>query len=251
MSAILKHRAERSIFFVILISIVFWYIGGNESTAFSATPCQLNNAPYKPIEASPAALQAINVITAAMGITNDFKVIGGKFMERTPIAAAFICKNKRYIIYDVEKYIWFGAGITDWRTFGILIHEIGHHAGNHMAIDNKPQKSQELEADYLSGYISGRLGATLEEAYSFTDLLSNKGSETHPPKERRREEAIKGWKDVQQQKQWERTLCYQAEWSGASFSLNGKQCRIVNLCRKGEIVPRVACQSSVTKWIIQ
>jgi len=237
--------------FFILVSIAFWYIGGGEQAAMSSTPCQLYNAPYEPVEASPEALLAIHTITAAMGITNDFEVIGGKFIERTPVAAAFVCRNKRYIVYDIEKYNWFGDGATEWRTFGILIHEIGHHVGNHMAIDNKPQKSQELEADYLSGYISGRLGATLEEAYSFTDLVSSNGSDTHPPKERRREEAIKGWKNVQRQKQWERTQCFQAEWSGASFSLNDKQCRIVNLCSKGMIAPRVACQSSDTKWIIQ
>jgi len=221
--------------------------GASDTTDY----CQSKDMPFEAVEASPAALQTINRIAVTMGIKNDFKVIGGKFLKRTPIAAAFICGNVRHVIYDVEKYNWFDENVTDWQTLGVLTHELGHHAGNHMMVDNKPQKLQELEADYLAGFTTARLGATLKEAYSFTNILSEKGSKSHPPRADRRAIAIKGWKDAQEQQSWERKQCVRDDWSGESFPLYGDMCRVVNFCSGGKIAPRVACHKEGETWVIQ
>ena len=52
-------------------------------------------------------------------------------------------------------------------------------------------------------------------------------------------------------KAWERQQCVGDEWSGESFPLYGQQCRIVNFCSGGKIVPRVACHKKGKTWVIQ
>ncbi len=215
------------------------------------TRCPFRQMPYKAVAPSPAALKAIKTITATLGLANDFEVIAGKFKRRTPLAAAFICQGKRYVIYDTDRFHWLKNGPMDWRALGVLVHEIGHHANNHIFVDNKPQRSQELEADYLAGFVAGRLGASLDQAVRFTDMLSMAGSDTHPPRNRRRDEAARGWREATERRQWEQKRCQKAEWFGVAVKIRGKHCRALSLCRDGKKEPHLACRSHSGKWVLQ
>lgn len=239
------------VMFFIITGAVYMNVNSDQDTPSNTDTCLLKGMPYEAVEPSLAALKAINRITLTMGIHDDFKVIGGKFLKTSPIAAAFICKGVRHIIYDVEKYNWFETGKTDWSSLGTLAHEIGHHVGSHLFVRNQTSHERELQADYLAAFALGRLGATLKEALSTNRDLSENGSSTHPPKAKRDQEVMQGWLDADAQKAWERQQCVRDDWSGESFPLYGQQCRVVNFCSGGKVAPRIACHKTDNRWVIQ
>ena len=80
-------------------------------------------------------------------------------------AYATIIRGQRYIVYDnhflenLDQY----AG-TKWASISVLAHEVGHHYHNHMVSGTGSTLPKELEADYFSGYVMAKMGASLEEA---------------------------------------------------------------------------------------
>jgi len=240
------------VFFIILI-LIYFNMDGGTSTPTTTGTCQLKDMPYEAVEPSPAALKAISRITNSIGVKNDFKVIGGKFLKSSPIAAAFICNGVRHIIYDAEKYNWFEktGKKTDMSTYGTLAHEIAHHAGSHLFVRNQTSHERELQADYLAGFALGRIGATLKESLSTNRDLSEGGSASHPPKANRDQAVTDGWLDARREVAWERKQCVRDDWSGEIFPLYGEKCRVVNFCSGGKIAPRVACHKEGKTWVIQ
>ncbi|MEP3245465.1 MAG: hypothetical protein ABJN40_01580 [Sneathiella sp.] len=237
---------------VLLFSLnSFWALDALAQQINLPVRCQFMRMPYKAVTPSPAVLQTIKTITATIGLTNDFEIIAGEFKRRTPLAAAFLCQGKRYVIYDKDRFHWLKSGPMDWRVFRVLVHEIGHHVNSHIFVDNKPQRRQELEADYLAGFVAGRLGASLDQAVRFTDMLSMAGSDTHPPKNKRRDEAARGWREATERKQWEQDRCQKTEWFGSTVKIRGKHCRALSLCRDGKKEPHMACRSHSGKWVLQ
>jgi tetratricopeptide (TPR) repeat protein len=71
---------------------------------------------------------------------------------------------------------------TDWAALSILAHEVGHHLNGHALIQGGSRPDFELEADKFSGFILGKLGATLDEAQAaMKEVQTVEGSLTHPP----------------------------------------------------------------------
>jgi hypothetical protein len=110
-------------------------------------------------------------------------------------AYATIIRNQRYIIYDnrflesLDRY----AG-TKWASISVLAHEMGHHYRNHVVSSAGSTPPKELEADYFSGYVMAKMGATVTEARAAMEqIASPRASATHPAKADRLLAIANGW----------------------------------------------------------
>jgi hypothetical protein len=110
-------------------------------------------------------------------------------------AYATIIRNERYIVYDnkflenIDRY----AG-TKLASISVLAHEMGHHYYNHVVNGAGSSLDKELEADYFSGYMMNKMGASLSEAEAaMSQIASPSASSTHPGKTDRLNAIAKGW----------------------------------------------------------
>jgi hypothetical protein len=110
-------------------------------------------------------------------------------------AYATMISGRRWIIYDnafLEK-LDYVAG-TKWASISVLAHELGHHYRNHVVDGRGSTPPKEIEADYISGYIMARFGASLEEAkVAMQKIATDYGSSSHPPKNERLAAITQGW----------------------------------------------------------
>lgn len=110
-------------------------------------------------------------------------------------AYATIQNGQRWIVYDnqfLEK-IDYVTG-SKWSSISVLAHEMGHHYRNHVVDGKGSTPPKELEADFFSGYIMARLGASLDEAKAaMQKIASDQGSSSHPPKTERLTAITQGW----------------------------------------------------------
>lgn len=110
-------------------------------------------------------------------------------------AYATIIRNKRYIVYDnnflenLDSY----AG-TKWASISVLAHEMGHHYRNHVIDQQGSTPPKEIEADYFSGYVMAKIGATLNEAIAAMEQIATpRASSSHPGKADRLAAITRGW----------------------------------------------------------
>ena len=110
-------------------------------------------------------------------------------------AYATIINNRRYIVYDndfLENLD--GLANTKWASISVLAHEMGHHYRNHLIDRQGSTPPKELEADYFSGYVMAKLGASAEEAiHGMSIIASPSASASHPAKDDRLNAIAKGW----------------------------------------------------------
>ncbi|MDA8571501.1 M48 family metalloprotease, partial [Schleiferiaceae bacterium] len=119
-------------------------------------------------------------------------------------AVALTMNGVRYIMYDPDFMTSLSYG-SNWGKKFILAHEVGHHINGHtvdvLATNSSNQISletsriQELEADEFAGFVLGRLGASLSEALSGVQSLSNEDDtySTHPKRSKRIAAVKKGF----------------------------------------------------------
>ena len=110
-------------------------------------------------------------------------------------AYATIINNRRYIVYDndflenLDEYAQ-----TKWASISVLAHEMGHHYRNHVVDARGSTPSKEIEADYFSGYVMAKQGASLNEARAaMNQIASPQASASHPAKADRLNSISKGW----------------------------------------------------------
>lgn len=88
-------------------------------------------------------------------------------MEKNGInnAYATVQNGRRYIIYD-NRFLNKLNEITgtQWAAVSVIAHEIGHHYYNDVLNDQASTPQNELQADYFSGYVMAKLGATADDA---------------------------------------------------------------------------------------
>ncbi len=110
-------------------------------------------------------------------------------------AYATIQNGQRWIVYDndfLEKIDYITA--TKWSSVSILAHEMGHHYRNHVLDATGSTPPKELEADFFSGYILAKFGASANDAKSaMQKIASDNGSSSHPPKQERLNAIAQGW----------------------------------------------------------
>jgi tetratricopeptide (TPR) repeat protein len=141
---------------------------------------------------------AVNKIINAVGISQRFAIFQCNGIDN---CQAVTIRGIRYIFYDsyFMKSISNSAN-SSWTNLSILAHEIGHHVNGHTVdiiaastgqIESwslSENRKREIEADEFSGYVLGKLGASLFEAQLAINLSSFTGDETystHPNKTNR------------------------------------------------------------------
>jgi Bacterial SH3 domain len=110
----------------------------------------------------------------------------------------------RYDKESGERFIFYNATFMQqikaksgnyWPAMSILAHEIGHHLAFHVEIPGRNHEF-ELEADYFSGFVLGKLGATLDETQAAMRSVGGKtATETHPAVSDRLQVITIGWTD--------------------------------------------------------
>jgi hypothetical protein len=110
-------------------------------------------------------------------------------------AYAAIIRNQRYIVYDnnflenLDAY----AG-TKWASISVLAHEMGHHYRNHVVDRQGSTPPKELEADYFSGYVMAKMGASQAEARAAMEkIAATRSSASHPARADRLSAIAQGW----------------------------------------------------------
>lgn len=102
--------------------------------------------------------------------------------------------RSRLILYNPRWMDGLRAQIaTDWSSWAVLAHEVGHHVAFHMD-PTFPNHEAELQADYFAGFILNKLGAPMHEVLLAMAMVANDvASDTHPAKAARVAEIRKGW----------------------------------------------------------
>ena len=157
--------------------------------------CNITGYNYQSkIALSKPADRANNVIGSILnvvGLKKNFSV----YASNVDNASALVQGSSRYILYNPSfmQQVHDKAG-TDWTSYSILAHEIGHHLNGHTIQHGGSRPSIELEADEFSGFVLRKMGASLSEAQSAMKLIaSEKSSKTHPGKKQRLEAIARGW----------------------------------------------------------
>ncbi len=171
-------------------------MNGAEAASGKPRPAPGRRFPrYTEIERPPRAeaVRVVDWIVRIAGVARNFEVIEGEFKGGW-IALAGMHERRRYLIYDRKMFDW-ADGRVRWRHVAIMAHEIAHHlngdtTGTHGAVHDH---EEELAADYFAGFVVARLGGTLDQALSMTDILSERASKTHPARADRRVAVTEGW----------------------------------------------------------
>jgi hypothetical protein len=110
-------------------------------------------------------------------------------------AYATIIRNQRYIVYDNNFLENLDAyANTRWASISVLAHEMGHHYRNHVVDQRGSTPPKELEADYFSGFVMAKLGASLAEARAAMEkIATTRGSASHPARADRLAAIAQGW----------------------------------------------------------
>lgn len=140
-------------------------------------------------------------ILSAVGLNWISDRIALRSSAETENAEAGIGKdNERFIFYNVTFMQKLKAKTKEqWTLVSILAHELGHHLAFHTEITGNDHKF-ELEADYFSGFVLRRLGATLDQAHAAMKEISPKeATKTHPGLDQRLQVIGIGWTDGGQQ----------------------------------------------------
>lgn len=87
------------------------------------------------------------------------------------------------IITYNRNFMNFLANRNQWAPISVLAHELGHHFNNDISWYGgfKHPWTKELQADYLSGYVLQKMGASLPNALAAFGIMFNwMGSLSHP-----------------------------------------------------------------------
>ncbi len=105
-------------------------------------------------------------------------------------------KGDRYIFYNATFMQKLKERTTEqWSLVSVLAHELGHHVAFHTELSGNDHK-YELEADYFSGFVLRRLGASLDQSHAAMRAISPKeATATHPGLDQRMQVITIGWTD--------------------------------------------------------
>jgi hypothetical protein len=137
------------------------------------------------------ALKVSTDVARALGVSPIPIYKGG-----VPNASATVINNGPVIVYSSQFLNSMDQQASGWASVSIIAHEYGHHLNYDTTYYGqfKHPWTKELQADFVSGLVMARLGATLEQAtralranYSYT------GSQSHPDSPKRLDALAQGW----------------------------------------------------------
>ncbi len=159
--------------------------------AFEGNPPEGKILYSRPPQSGVVEAMVANVLKYA-GLAPNFKVV--EVSDNNAFAT----------IHEGERILGFGpryleaisttAG-TDWGRLGVMAHEVGHHLQGHTGglVQAASSHQRELQADEYAGFICGLMGSSREDSIAHTALMSEAGSDSHPPKSVRIEATQRGW----------------------------------------------------------
>lgn len=107
-------------------------------------------------------------------------------------AVANACASRDFngfpIITYNQNFLNYLAQNNNWAPISVIAHEVGHHYNLDITVLGSFQHSwtKELEADFVSGYVLYKMGASLNDALSAFYVMFNwMGSASHPDTPRR------------------------------------------------------------------
>lgn len=154
----------------------------------------LSGDKLRTFSADSEARAVVGRIMDSMGLPVRFEIRAAN----VPNASAILQSDgKRLIVYNTlfmdEIHARTGRY---WSLISIMAHEIGHHLAFHMSSAIYDHDA-ELEADYFSGYILAKMGASLDDALSaMRAIASQEPTETHPGRDDRLQAIAAGWKNA-------------------------------------------------------
>ena len=179
----------KKIFTLLLIALSFNSFGQKLTSCGFKVPPSL---PFSNFQSVYEAREVINSMLTAIKWQENFLI---QEMPGENNAYATMQGNRRYIIYDndfLERLDYYGR--TKNASISVLAHEMGHHYNNHVLDGQGSTPPKELEADYFSGYVMAKLGASLNDSKAAMEALADeKGGSTHPPKSQRLVAITNGW----------------------------------------------------------
>jgi len=104
------------------------------------------------------------------------------YSGRVGNACASNFQGRPIITYNSD-FMNYLANQNLWAPISVLAHEVGHHVNNDITWYGALEHpwTRELRADYISGYVLFKLGASLYDAQSaFRIMFSWMGTESHP-----------------------------------------------------------------------
>ena len=148
-----------------------------------------------------AAEDAAERIMEASGLRADFEIVvdpGSRnaSAEIRPCPDQRVCREYRVIVYDPRLLQDIERRTDAWGPISVMAHEVAHHLLGH-SFGRGSNPPNELDADFFSGFILRRLGASLESALGAMRLnRSVRGSSSHPPRRARLLAIERGWREA-------------------------------------------------------
>lgn len=145
-------------------------------------------------ESDADAKKIVQSLMASMGLPLRFEVRAAAI----PNAAAVLQQDgSRLILYDTIFMDKIKAKTGHyWSLISIMAHEIGHHLAFHLQ-KHVDDHDAELEADYFSGYILAKQGASMDDALAaMREIASDTPTKTHPGRADRLQAIAAGWKNA-------------------------------------------------------
>ena len=149
---------------------------------------------------------ALNKVLNSIGASKTFIL---KECNGVNNASATSYKGVRYIFYNNEFMNAIVNRTDSWSNLSILAHEVGHHINGHTMdmvlyandvvkpVSKKVSREMELEADFFSGFVMAKIGASLKQATQVMSIISSNADDTnstHPAKNKRLSAITKGYK---------------------------------------------------------
>ena len=147
-----------------------------------------------------AAGSVVDRIMEAFGMPRDFLLREDPRPGVTAAAGIDQCTSApsgqcRFIVYNPAALLSIEQETDEWGPISVMAHEVAHHLLGHTVSEEGSNPSNELSADYWTGFALQKLGASLESAQAVMRLRGDPiGSASHPPRRARLEEIEMGWR---------------------------------------------------------
>jgi hypothetical protein len=143
------------------------------------------------LSASSSVEEVSDAISGFLGIRQGFSVRKATNVDNA--CAAIDGRNRRVLYYNFDFIDGKTRGNV-WKKIGIVSHEIGHHINNHpLEVQAIDAWQQELQADEFAGSLMQKLGAGLDDALAFTEVLAVTSS-SYPDREFRKVAIEQGYR---------------------------------------------------------
>lgn len=164
----------------------------------------MNTCTYNLRKGSPYYQNMVNRFKAMLGMHHSIEV----FEADVDNACATLYKKcsvepqKPIITYN-PRFIAHLNSVSPWAVHAVFAHEVAHHYNGDLhgaylsgLIGNKINRashSQELDADYVAGWILACEGAPLNQTTLLYHLIAMPDTYTHPATHKRIQSATQGW----------------------------------------------------------